>query len=170
MKYNPSLRKKVMKLSKGKSFSFWKSYYVDASKQLKVMDGDKVVSYMTYAGNMATVDYSQCDSLVPITEPVVEDSHYKVNLLHSREMEYKANLSNQDRVVGGKHLALVDGGANGVIIGLDIKILYFNPDGKQVSIGIAGDHQLTGNKLCCGCSVANQAMDGSDYFGPKELK
>ena len=64
-------------------------------------------------------------------------------------MEYRANLSNRDRVVGGKHLALVDGGANGVIIGLDMKILYFNPDGKQVSIVIAGDHQLTGNKLCC---------------------
>ena len=65
-----------------------------ASKQLKVMDGDKVVSYMTYAGNMANVDHSQCDSLVPITDPVVEDLHYKVNLLHSREIEYRANLSN----------------------------------------------------------------------------
>ena len=29
MKYNPSLRKKVSKLSKGKPFSFWKFYYVD---------------------------------------------------------------------------------------------------------------------------------------------
>ena len=63
-------------------------------------------------------------------------------------------MSNRDRVVGGKHLALVDGGANGLIIGLDMKILYFNPDGKQVSIGTTGDHQLTGNRLCCGCSVA----------------
>ena len=72
-------------------------------------------------------------------------------------MEYRANLFNQDRVVGGKHLALVDGGANGLIISSDIKILYFNPDGKQVSIGIAGDHQLTGNKLCCGCSVTKSS-------------
>ena len=29
MRYNPSLRRKVSKLSKGISFSFWKSYYVD---------------------------------------------------------------------------------------------------------------------------------------------
>ena len=29
-----------------------------ASKQLKLMDGDKVVSYMTMAGNMAVMDYS----------------------------------------------------------------------------------------------------------------
>ena len=72
-------------------------------------------------------------------------------------MEYRANLSNRDRVVGGKHLALVDGGANGLIIGLDMKNFYFNSDGKQVSIGIAGDHQLTGNKLCCGCSVAKSS-------------
>ena len=55
-------------------------------------------------------------------------------------MEYRANLSNRDRVIGGKHLALADGGANGLIIGLDMKILYFNTNGKQVSIGIAGDH------------------------------
>ena len=72
-------------------------------------------------------------------------------------MEYRANLSNRDRVVGGKHLALVDGGANGVIIGLDMKIFYFNPDGRQVSIGIAGDHQLTGNKLCCKYFVAKSS-------------
>ena len=72
-------------------------------------------------------------------------------------MEYRANLSNRDRVVGGKHLALVDGGANGLIIGLDMKILYFNSDGRQVSIGIAGDYQLTGNKLCCGYSVAKSS-------------
>ena len=69
-------------------------------------------------------------------------------------MEHRANLSNRDRVVGRKHLALVDGGANGVVISLDMKILYFNPDGRQVSIGVTEGHQLTGNKLCCGCSVA----------------
>ena len=113
----------------------------------------QLVSYVTFTGNMATIDYSRCDSLVPITEPVV-DSHYKVNLLHSYEMGYRANLSKRDRVVGGKHLTLADGGVNGVIIGLDIKILYYNSDGRQVSIGITGDHQLTGNRLCCGCSVA----------------
>ena len=29
-----------------------------ASKQLNLMDGDKVTTYMTYAGNMANIDYS----------------------------------------------------------------------------------------------------------------
>ena len=57
-------------------------------------------------------------------------------------MEYRAKLSKRDRVLGGKHLALVDVGANGVIIGLDTKILYFNSDERQVSIGIVRDHQL----------------------------
>ena len=45
-------------------------------------------------------------------------------------MEYIVNMSNRDRVVEGKHLALVNGGANSLIIGLDMKILYFNTDGK----------------------------------------
>ena len=50
-------------------------------------------------------------------------------------------MSKRNRVVGGMYLALVDSGANGGIIGQDIRIIYFNADGKQVSIGIAGDHQ-----------------------------
>ena len=72
-------------------------------------------------------------------------------------MEYKANLLKRDRVIGGIHLALADGGANGNIIGLDMRIMYFNGDGKRVSIGIAGDHELSGNRLCCGCSVAKSS-------------
>ena len=38
-----------------------------------------------------------------------------------------------------------------------MKILYFNTDGKQVNIGILGDHRLIGNRLCCGCSVAKSS-------------
>ena len=120
------------------------------------MDGDKVATYLTYSGNMVNIDYSQCDSLVPSKEPFKE-AHYKVNLLHSHKMEYRANLLNLDRVIGGKHRVLADRGANSLIIGLDMKILYFNTDGKQVSIGIAGDHQLIGNILCCGYSVAKSS-------------
>ena len=128
------------------------------SKQMKVMtpESNKVAAYLTFLGNMANIDYSQCDSLVLIAKPVHE-LHYKVNLLHSHEMKYRANLFNQDRVVRGEHLALVDGGANGLIVGLDMKILYLNTDGKQVSIRIAEDHQLTGNILCCGCSVTKSS-------------
>ena len=87
-----------------------------ASKKLEVRDPviNDLVPYMTYAAKMATIDYFQCDSLVPIEEPAV-DLHYKVNLRHSYEMEYRANMSKRDRVVGRKYLALVDGGANGEI-------------------------------------------------------
>ena len=38
-----------------------------------------------------------------------------------------------------------------------MKIMYFNSDRKRVSIGIMGDHELTGNRLCCGCSVAKSS-------------
>ena len=119
------------------------------NKQFRVMDSDKVTGWMTYLVTVANIDYSQCVSLVPDDKPV-KDVHYKVNLMHAEEIEYKVNLSKQDRIIGEKHLALADSGANGSIIGLDMKILYFNDDGKRVSIGIARDHQLTGYRLCCG--------------------
>ena len=115
------------------------------------------MGWISYSAKMLNIDfYSRCDSLVPEDEPVM-DIHYKVNLTHAEELEYRVNISKQDRVIGRKNLALADGGANGTIIVLDIKILYFNNDGKRVSIGIAGDHQLTGNRLCCGCSVAKSS-------------
>ena len=118
------------------------------TKQLKMMNGEKVAAYMTYSAKMANIDFYSCyDSLVPDKEPV-KDVDYKVNLLlHTEEPEYRVNLSKQDRIVGGKHLALADSGANGLIIGLGMKILYFNNDGKRVSIEISGDHQLTGKKI-----------------------
>ena len=128
-----------------------------ANKQFRLMDkDDKVVSYWTAHANMAVTGYSQCDSLLPspIKAPPPIDLHYKVHLLHQHELEYRASMFKQDIVVGGRHLALVDGGANGTIIGCDMRIIYFNADGKRVCIGIAGDHHLTGNRLCCGCSVA----------------
>ena len=39
-----------------------------------------------------------------------------------------------------------------------MRIIYFNADGEQVHIGISGDHHLTGNRLCCGCSVAKSNL------------
>ena len=138
-----------------------------ARKQLKVMDEDKVTAYLTYSANMANIDfYSRCDGLVP-DEELVKDVHYKVNLLHSEELEYRVNLSKQERVIGGKHLALADGGANGLIIGLDMKVIYFNNDGKRISIEIAGDHQLTGNRLCCGYSVVKSSVGWIKWMWPK---
>ena len=41
-----------------------------ASKQLKVMDGDKVAAYLTYSTMMTNIDYSCCDSIVPDNKPV----------------------------------------------------------------------------------------------------
>ena len=82
-------------------------------------------------------------------------------------MEFRANMLKQNRVVGGNHLALVAGGANRGIIGGDMKIIYYNADGKQVSIGITGDHQLTGNRLCCGCSVVKSNLGWIKLFWPQ---
>ena len=127
-KQRPSiLRNRKKKILKASEMAAGAVPKMMASKQMPVMtlDGTKVAVYLTLAGNMANIDYARCDSLVPTTDPI-EDVHYKVNLLHSHEMEYRANLSNRDRdrVIRGKYLALVDGGANGLIIGLDMKILY----------------------------------------------
>ena len=107
LKGKSSRRKKLYKSSKMPAGAVPKMM---ASKQLEVRDPvtNELVSYMTYAAKMATIDYSRCDSLVPIEEPTV-DVHYKVNLCHSYKMEYRANMSKWDRVVGGKYLALVEG-------------------------------------------------------------
>ena len=34
-----------------------------------------------------------------------------------------------------------------------MRVLYYNDDGRRVSIGIAGDHQLAGAGLCTAVSV-----------------
>ena len=63
--------------------------------------------------------------------------------------------------MGGKHLALCDNEENGMLIGLTMLTFYFNSDNKCVRIGILGDHQLTGNRVCTRCSVAKSNVDGS---------
>ena len=109
-----------------------------ANEQLTLVDkkGDTYV-HMTFRSSMAQLDYTRCDSLIPalIQAPAI---HYKVNLAQT---------------VGGINLALCDGGANGCIKGNDMRVLYYNDDGRRVSIGIAGDHQLTGARLCTAVSV-----------------
>lgn len=52
------------------------------------------------------------------------------------------------------NLKLCDGGANGCIKSNNVRVLHYNGDGHHVGIGIAGDHQLTGGRLCTGVSVA----------------
>ena len=129
-----------------------------ANKQIQMIDEkDNVMGSMTYSVKMTNIDYARYDSLVPKEKPI-KDVQYIVNLSHAEEIEYRVNFLKQHRIIGGKHLTLADGGKNGTIIGLDMKILYFNNDGKRVSIRIAGDHQLKGNKLCCGCSVAKSSV------------
>ena len=118
---------------------------------------------------MAVIDYTRFDSM--ITEDVADkEIHYNANLSHAHEVEFKATLSKRDRVIGGKHLALADGGANGNIIALDMRILYFDNNGKRVSIGITGYYQLTGNKLCYGCSVSKSSHEWIKLIWAKELK
>jgi len=139
-----------------------------ASEQVRMIDkNDNEMGWMTYAAKMTVIDYTRFDSM--ITEDSADKKiHCNANLSHAHEVEFIANLSKQDRIIGGKHLALADGGANGNIIALGMRIIYFNIDGKCVSIGIAGDHQLPGNRLCCG--QQNQVMDGSSCIGIRERK
>ena len=64
-----------------------------ANQQLRLMDkDDNVVSYWTghQQANMAVMDYSRCDSLLPpqIDVPPPVDVHYKVHLLHQHEVDY----------------------------------------------------------------------------------
>ena len=112
-----------------------------ANKQLIVKNTDGTThSYMTLKAMMAVVNYARCDALVSQDLPSVDDNiHYKVNLAQT---------------VGGANLALCDGGANICIKGNDMRVLHYNNNGRSVSIGIAGDHQLTGAPLCTAVSVA----------------
>ena len=82
---------------------------------------------MTLRARMAVLHYARCDTLTP-------------EFIPSPEIHYKVNLS---QTIGGVNLALCDGG----IKGNDMRVLYYNSDGRRVSIGIAGDHQLTGARL-----------------------
>ena len=74
-----------------------------ANKQFKVIDPKtkKVAGWMTYIAKVTTIDYkakvatiaySQFDGLVPNKEPI-KDVYYKVNILHTDELEYRVNLS-----------------------------------------------------------------------------
>ena len=101
-----------------------------ANRQLRVMNEDNTIhSFMTLNAMMAKVDYTRFDSLINSKSVIpTPDIHYKVNLAQT---------------IGGTNLALCNGGANGCIKGNDMRVLYYNNDGRSVSIGIAGDHQLT---------------------------
>ena len=92
---------------------------------------------------MAISNYVRCDSLIPADVPTTS-------------IHYKVNLSQQ---ISGINLALCDGGANGCIKGNDMRLLKYNDDGRRVSIGIAGDHQLTGAPLCTTVKLPNLTAD-----------
>ena len=96
-----------------------------------VRPNGKTYGHMTFHATMTLLNYARCDTLIPddIQTPTI---HYKVNLLHT---------------IGGSNLARCDGRANGCIKGNGMQVLYYNSDGRRVSIGIAGVHQLTGARL-----------------------
>ena len=109
-----------------------------ANEQMKVVDKDgKTYGHMTFRATMAVLNYAQCDTLMPELVPS-PDIHYKVNLAQT---------------IGGVNLALCEGGANGCTKDNAMRVLYYNGDGRRVSIGIAGDHQLTGARLCTAVSI-----------------
>lgn len=100
-----------------------------ASQQNRTVDSKsgQTKGYFIYSVRMTNIDYYRCDSLVPEKQS-------------AKEINYNVNLSERDKIVAGKYLALCDSGANGVIIRMGLLILYFNSNNKSVSIGIAGDH------------------------------
>ena len=109
-----------------------------ANEQLKLIDKNgNTYGHMTFQSTMAVLNYARCDTLIPA-------------LVHAPDIHYKVNLA---QTIGGVNLALCDGGANGCIKGNDTRVLYYNDDGRRVSIGIAWDHQLTGARLCTAVSI-----------------
>ena len=104
-----------------------------ANEQMHIMRPvGKTYGHMTFHATMVVLKYARCDTIIP-------------NGIPSPEIHYKVNLS---QTIGGVNLALYDGGTNGCIKGNNIKVLYYNSDVNRVSFGIAGDHQLTGARLC----------------------
>ena len=97
----------------------------------------KTYGHMTFRATMAVLNYARYDTPIPDLIPL-PDIHYKVNLA---------------QMIGGVNLALYDGGANECIRGNGIRVLYYNSNGRRVSIGIAGNHQLTGARLCTAVPV-----------------
>ena len=60
---------------------------------------DIVLGHMTYSAKMTNINYTRCDSLISEEAESVNIVHYKVNLHHAEELEYKVNLSKQGRVI-----------------------------------------------------------------------
>ena len=109
-----------------------------ANKQMRVLRPDeKTHCFVTFKTTMTVLNSTQFDTLIP-TEIPVPKIHYNVNLLQT---------------IGGENLPLCDRGANSFIKGNDIRVLYYNSDGRRISIGIAGDHQLTGARLYTAVSI-----------------
>ena len=92
---------------------------------------------MTFRSSMAKLNYTRCDTLIPA-------------IVQAQEIHYKVNLA---QTIGGINLALCDGRVNGCIKDNDMRVLYYKDDGRCVSIGIAGDHQLTRARLCTAVSI-----------------
>ena len=109
-----------------------------ANQQMALINKDgRTYGHMTFCASMALLNYAWCDTLIPDLIPLC-DIHYKANLAQT---------------VGGVNLLLCEGGANGCIKGNEMRVLYYNDDGRRVNIENAGDHQLTGARLCTAVSI-----------------
>ena len=94
---------------------------------------------MTLHARMAVMNYAWFGSLLPKDIPVPQ-INYNMNLLNT--------------VIGGVNLALCNGGANECIKSNDTRVLHYNRYRRRVSISVAGDHQLTGARLCTRMLIA----------------
>ena len=111
-----------------------------ANQQMRLVnEGGKSYGHLTLNVKMAIINYILFDSLLPEVIP-------------ASEINYNVNFSNTVSI--RVNLALCDGGANECIKGNDMRVLYYNGDGRRASIGIAGDHQLIGARLFTGVSIA----------------
>ena len=102
----------------------------------------KIIGHFTYGASMAKLinRFDEISSLVPKS---IESTYFA--------SAYASKFFNES-------LALMDGGANGGIGGRDMKLMYYNTDGRRVNIGIAGDHQMTGKKLGTFCAVVTTQL------------
>ena len=88
--------------------------------------------------------YNRFDGIICLPAPTPTSNNYDVSSL-----SYNVSFSRTN----GTSFALIDGGANGGLSSRNMRQLSYNPDGKRVNIGIAGDHQVTGKPLGTFCTI-----------------
>jgi hypothetical protein len=97
----------------------------------------KIIGHFTYGASMAKL-INRFDQ-IPSPLPIPNQGNY-VASAHAGKFFTEV-------------LALMDGGANGGIVGRDMKLMSYNTDRQRVNFGIVGDHQMIGKRLGTFCAV-----------------